>query len=1137
MSLGPIDKVSAAFLTAKNENIFALANLNFDFSLVKLNAPPEYASVGTALTRRRQEDAESGPAHQTARKLGALFEATIPHTPLLIAAYGKRATQIVETPGANPPGSAQRHGPFAAYVGIDATSIWAAATSGSGSIAIHLLACLLARAFEDPAVATSIWVELVAERQRELRDGLSTSSSFGLLQLAAASAAGQRIPREELQQLDASTRAWLQTADGAMAKQHTQFQLIIKNLTMAVNSGAALSANVRGVWSTAMSGLERLLTGEALAVSNGAVLLAMSSWHLYPRLTVLSSPVKIVDVGDELMRFAGSTTVGMTRAYGADDQEGSAIYWSVSLSHFRYYGRPVDVVGTADDRLSISDLHLVAFGSLLRLWGIGRHEDPKPVARWVIALWDCVDRVKSRQARPQWLKLLASAASELLQAPEAHKRHCTQLIDFGHRRGDRLMGIKSGRAALPWFGLRSRHILGSLAKDSPAECAIQYLRELCSYAELEPDDSLITWISPRSKSSFTHLYASTIKRRHVELRALAAASTPDEPAEAQVPALQQDLPPEKGKFKDVEEEKLSKVITYHHTRWIGEGDLSGTRLLSLRPETRVYAYGGRSDFEVSHEGLMQQAIDSFESAVNLGFDDLEAGNPRATGKRRVDDYFDHHPASFPNLEHKTAGGKPLDGEKVRRLGCLLQAPGLVPERQKQWNTTGALLLPASGHIVNGLKGVGPPLAYDGILRSSQDFFRLWFVKMPAKKTERFEEKVRGLRAGEQDSLVSLDESTAQLSRKINPSLLWQFFEGSDPYDPSDFAKPVLELMEAERHANEELLGPLRNIAFATGVYTQLDGATISSRVVTTGFAEPKWGDVGTIPTRSQVFSCIAMMETGVVDLKPEGMEQVLGLSSGNSLFVLSQLLSDPGKQVSRSAVTRLAGNVGRPGVSLLVLPAASPLVRPLSSSYRAVQYAPFDGKWENNFHATSLHLSFTKHELPVDYGAQGVIDHRVFLVECVVSVHDGPEWVTDLDILSAFDNNLVPTVQRPSKRCQGGCEKERSLLIEEIRKNVTTVDSWEEVLDVPPGLTFVRAQGNWAARLAIASFLSAGHTGAASSSVEHGAEKVGAAGETSKQFAVLEAGGDDCYVCIYRRLRPYVKRRSAQQTLPFYVVI
>lgn len=58
--------------------------------------------------------------------------------------HGRRVTEIAEMPSVNPKGS-QSDGAFADHVGADRTTIWAAATSGQEVIAIHLLACMLAR--------------------------------------------------------------------------------------------------------------------------------------------------------------------------------------------------------------------------------------------------------------------------------------------------------------------------------------------------------------------------------------------------------------------------------------------------------------------------------------------------------------------------------------------------------------------------------------------------------------------------------------------------------------------------------------------------------------------------------------------------------------------------------------------------------------------------------------------------------------------------------------------------------------------------------------------------------------------------------------------------------------------------------
>lgn len=99
------------------------------------------------MSTQRRNNAETGPLHQTARKLGALFNDVAPHTPALFAAYGKRVSEIAKEPEVNP---RERRGIFASQMGPDSSSIWAAVTSGSSAIAVHLLSCMLARIFTGP---------------------------------------------------------------------------------------------------------------------------------------------------------------------------------------------------------------------------------------------------------------------------------------------------------------------------------------------------------------------------------------------------------------------------------------------------------------------------------------------------------------------------------------------------------------------------------------------------------------------------------------------------------------------------------------------------------------------------------------------------------------------------------------------------------------------------------------------------------------------------------------------------------------------------------------------------------------------------------------------------------------------------
>lgn len=144
IQMATFGRPTAALLSASQENTLTLANINFNFAIMKFEAPAEYKGLGESLSRRWKAAAEDGSLHKVARKLGALFETEIPDVPHLIKAYETCASEIAKLPRINPSESAA-YGAFADYVGADGTTIWAAATSGKNYVTMHLLACMLAR--------------------------------------------------------------------------------------------------------------------------------------------------------------------------------------------------------------------------------------------------------------------------------------------------------------------------------------------------------------------------------------------------------------------------------------------------------------------------------------------------------------------------------------------------------------------------------------------------------------------------------------------------------------------------------------------------------------------------------------------------------------------------------------------------------------------------------------------------------------------------------------------------------------------------------------------------------------------------------------------------------------------------------
>jgi hypothetical protein len=165
--------------------------------LVKVEAPEEYLAIGQNLSKKRRRDAEHGSIHATAGKLAAMFEQSLPPAPQLVSAYGLRVSEISASPLVNPQESQASFEIFADAVGADATSIWAAATSGPAAEPVHLLACMLARHW-NASEATSIWVEIALKRRSEIASSFEDNDLVPFATLSAARQELTRSPSAEL---------------------------------------------------------------------------------------------------------------------------------------------------------------------------------------------------------------------------------------------------------------------------------------------------------------------------------------------------------------------------------------------------------------------------------------------------------------------------------------------------------------------------------------------------------------------------------------------------------------------------------------------------------------------------------------------------------------------------------------------------------------------------------------------------------------------------------------------------------------------------------------------------------------------------------------------------------------------------
>jgi len=226
---------------------------------------------------------------------------------------------------------------------------------------------MLARAWSD-ADATFLWVEIVAERRRDIAVRLERGELLphGLV----AAAAQQEITRDQLAKWYASARAWMRTTDDIKIRQRKQFLLIANNLSIPVNTKSQPYHSIIPAWVSALETMEKLIRGEPHVVRDGSVLLAISAWHIYPNMVVFSGQGcnKSVDMKDRLVNPGGTVSLGIS---DTGQRASRGIYWSLSLAHHKFYGRPIrksSELNGDENRLSFAELQMAVMG--------GQMEDP-----------------------------------------------------------------------------------------------------------------------------------------------------------------------------------------------------------------------------------------------------------------------------------------------------------------------------------------------------------------------------------------------------------------------------------------------------------------------------------------------------------------------------------------------------------------------------------------------------------------------------------------------------------------------------------------------------------------------------------------------------------------------------------------
>ncbi|CZR63730.1 uncharacterized protein PAC_13627 [Phialocephala subalpina] len=1010
-----ISRVAASLATIYNENAVSLANLNVDFTLIKMEAPVEFQGVGSTISEHRKINAEDGTLHKTARKLGALFESIIPSTPELCKAYGIRVSEVSKSTKINPKPSS-RDGMFATHIGADSTSLWAAATSGDGAMGVHLLACMLARIWTGPQ-AISIWDELVVKRREDIQRQCA-AAAYPSKYDSDVLATKQDISRESLAAWDASARAWVQSADQAESRRHTQLMLILDNINVPVNNEKDLFRSVTVAWFTALRAMENL----AKASSR----LSSAPWNVILALIPGYGCARRSDRGRQTERPA-------LPVFGSIDTRPPVrrqIQTRCFLVTITGASQSSCSVGPANSRISIDQFAYVMLGCVFGRWN-EYASTPTMGVTWLLRLHDLLDKPSKRlddtndhttlpnfgtfstpqnnspptegfhavQAKNSWMGWLFNVGHRLLETRGLEKKLAMQLVTLGKRRTAAL--CPGQNVPCPLFGLSDPSILIPIMSNH--EARIKFLRGLATKLSLDATRHVIRYKRGTNINICPFEYATTlplssiqqpgttVHRRFLPITAyrhatnvLSCVCSPlcAEACPCRLRTTDCSLLCHNGHDTTVRNCKNGGLLDFVLRRCFDVQNMAEEpeALCELLPYREGVSFAdvlikfcSGPSFESSLNGLLRQDTGTpLRDFVGLK---LVCGDPDTAAIFELD-YTKNVITPYAPPMGTAAATKSYVPQEL--LEDVLKVDMLDLVRLVDWLTT--FRKPQSASI---------------LLRHTNAPGMQHYAPMPPLSHSLYSEYSSSLRAG---VLAAQPEYQSHLLAKVELS-------------------------------------------------------------------------------RAQAFACIAMFDSGSCNLDPAGLQEAFALSSGNSIYVAAPLLCDPSEVPTPKEIRRVTGSIGRSGITVLIPPGEPKCRVRDDESWIHVNHLPFDGKLENCFQQATLHLTFTAYELPLSDGSHGqhIIDRPASLVETVVSVHDRGEWVADLDVLSALNKRRSDGKGLSNLRC--GCSEHHSAKRKAIPdfqeifgakgSPLISIDNWDEFLDLPSGsVLIIRAYQNWLARLA-----------------------------------------------------------------------
>ncbi|KAL8722228.1 MAG: hypothetical protein Q9181_007536 [Wetmoreana brouardii] len=784
---------------------------------------------------------------------------------------------------------------------------------------------------------------------------------------------------------------------------------------------ATVYQDVMDAWTKSMIMLDKLISGVPLSVESGEALLGLCAWHIYPDVCALGKTSTMVEQQDALVKKGGLVTIGL---HSARREADPGISWSMPLAHLRYYGKPVisrGAVGSQKSRVSFDRIIQVAMGSMLSTWG-SEYTDLEEVAQFMIAFGQMLRSQNQAVAQSDWPTLIVEQSEHYINCNEKDKSEIARYVALGQRRYGKFLGHADHHPP-PCFGLSEPSFFLQFQDSEQSIASLRSVAQRIGHISL--DGAIIRSIHPIGSGDSVIEYASLVpqsipsmeQKKHRRWLVLPVFRQKGSPTSAQ------------------EEERLGRIkIAYLQREYaIIKRSLTIIGLLDepcgfLDEETMMESDGftasGVIGFLWTEKKPAPRSLEYLLQCSSKpgakGNNDVEAARSRCVGWQ-----VGHMHHDYEHVEYQFLLG--------RAGGVAVFRPVLF-----QQETASSFKLPIdfvtqsirSGHI-----DAAKFNKYFGCKKSHHEIRQ--DTASSLLKT-----------SGVIDHVTVITDPGGHVTVITDPG-------GHVPITGGYY---------------ESLIA----LARAYEVYVNLPSAEVDLNVVSTPLNSTQWATAALLQqepvmTREISFACVTMFDTGYLDLDLEVFGEVIAISSANNIYASEILFCDPSR-MSIHALRHVTGNVGKPGLALLLSPRDTILREPDLESWELVNHAPFDGKSENNFAATSLHLSLTGYEQALNLGRHGSRDQEAFYVEAVVSVHDHGSWMADVDLLHFAQNAPGQQDMRAWLAVlPATCEHDPSNKNDtSFFAKLTSIDNWYEFIDRPGNTAVVRAVGNWVARLPLA---------------------------------------------------------------------